>query len=270
MIGIIYCMHWEWKNCPFGWQSQYNRHVEGQNVILEAVISQDLWIWHSFFGMASSNNDINVLHRSPIFNRLMQCKAPRVSYEVNGNAYDKPYYLADGIYPDWATLVKSVCNPNSEKTGRFAKRQEACRKDVERGFGVLQARWAIVLHPARTWSLKTMHEVMTCDTSPTVLFCTKLPRPKREGSGATKRRHNRRRGLGLGRGPCMWAPRAALDLLFRLLKASVAKPPVESHDTKTFQRRRAVPSRGFGELAAPAGEGIHLPEDSRHDRLSDE
>ncbi|KAK1606158.1 hypothetical protein QYE76_029831 [Lolium multiflorum] len=92
----------------------------------------------------------------------MQGKAPWVSYEVNGNAYDKPYYLADGIYPDWATLVKIVRNPNSEKARRFAKMQEACRKDVERGFGVLQARWAIVRHPARTWSLKTMHEVMTC------------------------------------------------------------------------------------------------------------
>ncbi|KAK1626467.1 hypothetical protein QYE76_000782 [Lolium multiflorum] len=92
----------------------------------------------------------------------MQGKAPRVSYEVNGNEYDKPYYLVDGIYPDWATLVKTVRNPNSEKTRRFAKMQEACRKDVERGFGVLQARWAIVRHPARTWSLKTMHEVMTC------------------------------------------------------------------------------------------------------------
>ncbi|KAK1566270.1 hypothetical protein QYE76_037655 [Lolium multiflorum] len=88
----------------------------------------------------------------------MQGKAPRVSYEINGNEYDKPYYLADGIYPDWATLVKTVRNPNSEKTRRFAKMQEACRKDVERGFGVLQARWAIVRHPARTWSLKTMHE----------------------------------------------------------------------------------------------------------------
>ncbi|KAK1651543.1 hypothetical protein QYE76_069348 [Lolium multiflorum] len=60
------------------------------------------------------------------------------------------------------TLVKTVRNLNSENTRRFAKMQEACRKDVERGFGVLQARWAIFRHPARTWSLKTMHEVMTC------------------------------------------------------------------------------------------------------------
>ncbi|KAK1612486.1 hypothetical protein QYE76_036159 [Lolium multiflorum] len=77
MIGSIDCMHWQWKNCPFGWQGAYNGHEEGKTVILEAVISQDLWIWHSFFGMAGSNNDINVLHRSPVFERLMQGKAPR-------------------------------------------------------------------------------------------------------------------------------------------------------------------------------------------------
>ncbi|KAK1651392.1 hypothetical protein QYE76_069197 [Lolium multiflorum] len=92
---------------------------------------------------------------------LMQGKPPRMSYEINGNEYDKPYYLAHGIYPDWATLVKTVRNPNSEKTRRFAKMQEACRKDVKREFGVLQAPWTIVHHPARTWSRKTIHEVMT-------------------------------------------------------------------------------------------------------------
>ncbi|KAK1663483.1 hypothetical protein QYE76_051642 [Lolium multiflorum] len=131
-------------------QGQYSGHGEGRTVILEAIISQDLRIWHSLFGMAGSNNDIYVLHRSLVFNRLMQGKAPRVSYEIIGNEYDKPYYLADDIYPDWATLVKIVRNPNSGKTRRFAKMQEACRKDVERGFGVLQARWAIFRHPART------------------------------------------------------------------------------------------------------------------------
>ena len=108
MIGSIDCMHWEWKNCPFGWQGQFRGHAEGCTVILEAVISQDLWIWHSFFGMAGSNNDINVLHRSPVFSELKEGKAPQVSYEINGNTYDKPYYLADGIYLDWA-MIRPNC-----------------------------------------------------------------------------------------------------------------------------------------------------------------
>ncbi|KAK1684222.1 hypothetical protein QYE76_045070 [Lolium multiflorum] len=107
------------------------------------------------YGMAA-------IYSMSIFEWAHARQRSRVSYEINGNAYDKPYYLLDGIYPDWATLLKTVHNPNFEKMRRFAKMQEACRKDVERGFGVLQARWAIIRHPARTWSLKTMHEVMTC------------------------------------------------------------------------------------------------------------
>jgi hypothetical protein len=45
---------------------------------------------------------------------------------------------------------------------RFAEMQETTRKDLERGFGVLQTWWAIVRHPAITCSLKIRHEVITC------------------------------------------------------------------------------------------------------------
>jgi hypothetical protein len=114
-----------------------------------------------FFGMAGSNNDINMLHRSPVFSRLIECTAPQISYEINGNPSDKGYYLAGDIYPSWPTFVKTVRNPADEKYKRFAKEQEAARKDVERAFGVLQSRWAIVRYPVRTWSPERMWNVMT-------------------------------------------------------------------------------------------------------------
>jgi hypothetical protein len=113
-------MHWQWKNCPFGWQGQFKGH-EGCTVILEVVASQDLWIWHSFFGMTGSNNHTNVLHRSPVFSRFTEGTVPQIAYEINGNPYDKGYYLADGIYPSWPTFVKTVRNPANEKCKRFAK-----------------------------------------------------------------------------------------------------------------------------------------------------
>ena len=42
----------------------------------------------------------------------------------------------------------------------FAKAQEACRKDVERAFGVLQSRFAIVRGPARLWDEDSLGNIM--------------------------------------------------------------------------------------------------------------
>ncbi|XP_047952479.1 uncharacterized protein LOC125198069 [Salvia hispanica] len=116
MMGSIDCMHWEWRNCPVAWKGQ-------------------------------SNNDINVLDSSHLFNDECRGEGPTVRCMANGTQYNRAYYLADGIYPRWPVFVKTIRQPVGPKQTYFAAKQESARKDVERAFGVLQSRWAILRCP---------------------------------------------------------------------------------------------------------------------------
>ncbi|CAL8164159.1 unnamed protein product [Prunus armeniaca] len=71
--------------------------------------------------------------------------------------------LADGIYPRWTTFVKSIPHPRSHKENFVAAYQEGYRKDVERCFGILQARWAIIRGAARLFDEEVLRSIMmTC------------------------------------------------------------------------------------------------------------
>nr|GEY23126.1 protein ALP1-like isoform X1 [Tanacetum cinerariifolium] len=79
--------------------------------LLEAVASQDLWIWHAFFDVAGSNKDINVLYQSPLFNDLKTRQAPKIPFVAYDITYPCGYYLVNGIYPELVTLVKTIPEP---------------------------------------------------------------------------------------------------------------------------------------------------------------
>ena len=70
------------------------------------------------------------------------------------------YYLADRIYPSWATFVKTIPTPKDCKRQHFASAQEAARKDVKHAFGVLQVRFAIVRKPTCFFHLEMLKDIM--------------------------------------------------------------------------------------------------------------
>ncbi|XP_022024437.1 uncharacterized protein LOC110924752 [Helianthus annuus] len=136
-----------WATCPTAWKEQHHRSDhDGPTLILQAVAYQDLWIWHAYFGIAGANNDIAVLQSSNLLDHVIDGVAPDTSFYENNVEYKYGYYLTDGIYPEWATFVKTLSWPDDEKRMYYKKKQESARKDVERAFSVLKMRWSIIAH----------------------------------------------------------------------------------------------------------------------------
>jgi hypothetical protein len=103
-----------------------------------------------------------VLDRSPLLSNLLQGAGHDMTFEVNGHVYNRYYLLADGIYPQWSCFLQPIHEPQGEKKEHYTKMQSGARKDVERAFGVLQARWEIVKNPYRQWELDTMNNIILC------------------------------------------------------------------------------------------------------------
>ncbi|XP_071708075.1 uncharacterized protein [Rutidosis leptorrhynchoides] len=114
-----------------------------------------------FFGTVGSNSDINVHNQSNLFTDLLASETPPCTFTVNGYTFTKGYYLADRIYPEWSTLVKSFKNLIDPKQSEFKRYQQSARKDIERAF--VQGRMTIVQHPAKPYYIRKIRRIMlTC------------------------------------------------------------------------------------------------------------
>nr|GFA05797.1 hypothetical protein [Tanacetum cinerariifolium]GFA13443.1 hypothetical protein [Tanacetum cinerariifolium] len=128
MLESIDCMHWEWKNYSVSWQEQY----------------------------AGTNNNINVLDNSTLFDDLLDDIAHVAPFVVNGVGFKKGYYLADVIYPQLATFVKSF---RSQMTrNMFSLKSD--KNMHERMTNVLLVFSKDVEKPARQYHVNKIRRIM--------------------------------------------------------------------------------------------------------------
>lgn len=177
MLGSIDCSKWAWKNCPTAYHGQYKGKEQIPTITLEAIADDRLYIWHAFFGIPGCNNDITVFDSSTIPGKMASGEYPnRAEYTICGEKRNKPYLLADGIYPRGPLFVHSIANPATEEESMYAACQEGRRKDVERAFGVLQSKFHIIAVPSRLWSSGKMTDVIdACVIIHNMVVCEQRP-----------------------------------------------------------------------------------------------
>ncbi|KAL4577102.1 hypothetical protein LXL04_013205 [Taraxacum kok-saghyz] len=141
-VQALYAHHSQHHGLPANHGQFTQGHRKHATMILEAVASQDLWFWHCYFGPAGSNNDLNVLQMSPIFNHILNGTAPDTSFQL------------------WAVFVKTIAFPDNEVTAKFKRAQERARKDIERAFGALKKRWGILQRGAQSTDRDKVARIM--------------------------------------------------------------------------------------------------------------
>ncbi|XP_071712370.1 uncharacterized protein [Rutidosis leptorrhynchoides] len=134
MLGSIDCMHWVWEKCPVAWQGQFKRGDHSHpTIMLEAVVS-------------------------PLFESMLNDNFPDIPYVINGVEYKRGYYLADEIYPQWASFVKAYSSAADPKMKAIQRIMYACiimhNMIVEdNGFNISENNWVyeLVQNMQTTW-----------------------------------------------------------------------------------------------------------------------
>ncbi len=122
----------------------------------------DALLIYSFSGSPGSNNDININDRSPLWVKIANGTFPKYSYQMSHGEEDNIYYAADNIYPEFPVFMQSCGDSVDPKIHFYSKRLEAVRKDVERAFGILQARFAFLKVPCLLWHIDDISNAVHC------------------------------------------------------------------------------------------------------------
>jgi Plant transposon protein len=142
-----------------------------------------LWIWWINFGALGAKNDLQIFNQSKLFNKIRTGMWPPSLPEIDVAGYPLTwfYFLVDGIYPRLRFLISSCASPTTGSEKMFARHQESARKAVERVFGVLFKRFALLYRPSRLWFESDMEKIVKASFIIRNM-CVEIRRPKYQGT----------------------------------------------------------------------------------------
>lgn len=168
-VGAADCRKVWWKNRPASWKGQYHNTKEERpgTIVAEAWCDNSLYIWHWFFGMPGTKNDKKILDNSPLCERISSGHFNfdlRNDFRIqrNGAWRRSCYMLVDEMYPNWAIFSKPIPNPTTPAESAYSVRQEARREDIERCFGVLEARFQVLRRENNFWHIERIIDLTHC------------------------------------------------------------------------------------------------------------
>lgn len=141
--GSLDCTHVTWR-CPKAYQPLFKGKENNTTVVAMAIAAPSLFCTHLFVGSCGTNNDISTLKMDPLVHQILEGTYGKRTFSICGQEFSRTYYLVDGIFPNWAVFATTLPHPVSVGEKRYSKRQESCRKDVERLFGVVKQRFKVI------------------------------------------------------------------------------------------------------------------------------
>ncbi|CAJ1969827.1 unnamed protein product [Cylindrotheca closterium] len=170
LFAFLDCCHSQWHKCPKAHQGSYKGKEGKTTIVLEAASDYNRWFWHTAYGFTGAMNDINILRRSPLIERLIdgsfvqvEKQSGVVPFQIGENEFDKCFFLTDGIYPKYSRFVKGLSAPISHADKSFNSWQEGARKAIEGAFGNLEQKFKFFSSPINLWNVDTIAKrVRTC------------------------------------------------------------------------------------------------------------
>ena len=145
---------------PFDYFDRHHRY----SVIMQAVVGKNLKFLDTAIGYPGSMHDARVLRSSDLFQKAESGDILGEPLPTIRAIQVRPLLLGDGAYPLLPWLMKPYPNNAilSRSQRRFNRTLSSARYTVERAFGILKARWRILLKKLDNRFDNIPNVILTC------------------------------------------------------------------------------------------------------------